>query len=47
MDKDTTISLTNPAFRDEQSELVREVAQRIIRHAVEAELESSGLPSLE
>ena len=38
MHKDTTISFTNPAFRDELSELVREGAQRIIRQAVEAEL---------
>ena len=38
MDKDTTISFTNPAFRDELSELVREGAQKIIRQAVEAEL---------
>ena len=38
MQKDTTIPFTNPAFRDELSELVREGAQRIIRHAVEAEL---------
>ena len=38
MHKDTTIPFTNPAFRDELSELVREGAQRIIRQAVEAEL---------
>ena len=38
MDEDTTIPFTNPAFRDELSELVREGAQRIIRQAVEAEL---------
>jgi len=38
MREDTTIPFTNPAFRDELSELVREGAQRIIRHAVEAEL---------
>ena len=38
MHKDTTTSFTNPAFRDELSELVREGAQRIIRQAVEAEL---------
>ena len=38
MHKDTTIPFTNPAFRDALSELVCEGAQRIIRHAVEAEL---------
>ena len=38
MHKDTTIPFTNPAFRDELSELLREGAQRIIRQAVEAEL---------
>ena len=38
MHKDTTIPFTNPAYRDELSELVREGAQRIIRQAVEAEL---------
>ncbi len=36
MHKDTTIPFTNPAYRDELSELVREGAQRIIRQAVEA-----------
>ena len=38
MHEDTTIPFTNPAFRDELSEMVREGAQRIIRQAVEAEL---------
>ena len=38
MREDTTVSLTNPSFRDELSELVRAGAQRIIRQAVEAEL---------
>ena len=38
MHKDTKLLFTNPVFRDELSELVREGAQRIIRHAVEAEL---------
>ena len=38
MHKDTTIPFTNPAFRDELSELVREGAQKIIRQAVEVEL---------
>ena len=38
MREDTTVSLTNPAFRDELSELVRRGAQRIIRQVVEAEL---------
>ena len=40
MREDTTISFTNPAFRDELSELVREGAQRIIRQAVEGELQA-------
>ena len=35
---DTTIPFTNPVFRDELSELVREGTQRIIHRAVEAEL---------
>ena len=39
MREDTTIPFRNPALRDELSELVREGAQRIIRQAVEAELE--------
>ena len=38
MHEDTTIPFTNPAFRDELSELARAGAQRIIRQAVEAEL---------
>lgn len=38
MGNDTIVSFSNPAFRDELSELVREGAQRIIRQAVEAEL---------
>ena len=38
MREDTTVSLTNPSFRDELSELVRRGAQRIIRQAVEVEL---------
>ena len=38
MREDTTVSFTNPSFRDELSDLVREGAQRIIRQAVEAEL---------
>ena len=40
MDKDTTVSFSNPAFRDELSEVVRDGAQQIIRQAVEAELEA-------
>ena len=40
MREDTTIPFRNPALRDELSELVREGAQRIIRQAVEAELEA-------
>ena len=39
MDKDTTVSFSNPAFRDELSEVVHHGAQRIIRQAVEAELQ--------
>ena len=38
MHEDTTIPFSNPAFRDELSELVSEGAQRIIRQAVETEL---------
>lgn len=38
MSDDTIVSFSNPAFRDELSELVRDGAQRIIRQAVEAEL---------
>ena len=38
MDKDTTVTFSNPAFRDELSEVVRHGARQIIRQAVEAEL---------
>ena len=38
MDNDTIVSFTDPAFRDELSDLVREGARRIIAQAVEAEL---------
>jgi transposase-like protein len=38
MGDDTVVSFSDPAFRDELSELVRHGAQRIIRQAVEAEL---------
>jgi len=38
MANDTIVSFANPAFHDELSDLVREGAQRIIRQAVEAEL---------
>lgn len=38
MNDDTIVSFSNPAFRDELSDLVRDGAQRIIRQAVEAEL---------
>lgn len=38
MSNDTVVSFSDPAFRDELSELVRHGAQRIIRQAVEAEL---------
>ena len=40
MYEDTTVSLSNPAFRDELSEVVRHGAQQIIRQAVEAELQA-------
>lgn len=40
MSDDTIVSFSNPAFRDELSDLVRDGAQRIIRQAVEAELKS-------
>ena len=40
MREDTTIPFRSPAYRDELSDLVREGAQRIIRQAVEAELEA-------
>jgi len=38
MSDDTIVCFSNPAFRDELSDLVRDGAQRIIRQAVEAEL---------
>ena len=38
MANDTIVSFTDPAFRDELSELVRDGARRIIAQAVEAEL---------
>ena len=38
MVKDTIVSFSNPTFRDELSDLVREGARRIIAQAVEAEL---------
>jgi len=38
MSDDTIVSFSNPAFRDELTDLVRHGAQRIIRQAVEAEL---------
>lgn len=38
MSNDTVVSFSDPAFRDELSELVRHGAQQIIRQAVEAEL---------
>ena len=40
MREDTMIFFTNPAFREEISELVRNVAQTIIGHGVKAELEA-------
>ena len=38
MVNDTIVSFTDPAFRDELSDLVREGARRIVAQAVEAEL---------
>lgn len=38
MGKDTIVSFSNPEFRDELSDLLREGAQRMIRDAVESEL---------
>ncbi|HSS63209.1 MAG TPA: IS256 family transposase [Gammaproteobacteria bacterium] len=38
MSNDTIVSFSDPAFRDELSDLVRDGARRIIRQAVEAEL---------
>ena len=40
MEKDTTVTFSNPAFRDELSEVVRHGARQIIRQAVEAELQA-------
>lgn len=40
MGQDTIVSFSDPAFRDELSDLVRQGAQRIIRQAVEAELKA-------
>ena len=40
MHEDTTVSLSNPAFRDELSEVVRHGAQKIIPQAVEVELQA-------
>lgn len=40
MDNDTIVSFCDPAFRDELSDLVRDGAQRIIRQAVQAELQA-------
>lgn len=40
MSHDTTIPLTDPAFADELTDLVRGGAQRIIKQAVAAELNS-------
>lgn len=39
MGKDTTVSFSDPAFHDTLSDLVREGARRIIREAVESELD--------
>ena len=40
MRKDRAVSVWNPAFRDDLSDLVRAGAQRLIRRAVEAELKT-------
>jgi putative transposase len=40
MGNDTIVSFSDPAFRDELSDLVRDGAQRIIRQAVESELKA-------
>lgn len=40
MNNDTIVSFCDPAFRDELSDLVRDGAQRIIKQAVEAELQA-------
>jgi uncharacterized protein YhfF len=40
MSHDTTISFTDPAFADELTDLVRAGAQRIIKQAVQAELDA-------
>ncbi len=40
MTNDKIVSFSNPAFRDELTDLVRSGAQRIIRQAVEEELRS-------
>ena len=40
MTNDKIVSFSNPAFRDELTDLVRDGAQRIIRQAVEAELKA-------
>ena len=40
MGNDTIVSFSNPAFRDELTDLVRDGAQQIIREAVQAELKA-------
>ena len=40
MREDTTVSLSNPAFRDELNEVVHHGAQQIIWQTVEAELQA-------
>jgi transposase-like protein len=40
MSDDTVVSFSDPAFRDELSELVQDGAQRIIKQAVETELQA-------
>ncbi len=39
MHNDTTVTFSNPAFRDILGEVVRNSAQRIIRRALEVELQ--------
>ena len=40
MSNDTIVSLSNPAFRDEMTDLIRAHAQSAIRQAVQAELDA-------
>ena len=40
MDKDTIVSLSDPALRDDLTDLVREGAYRMLREALTAEVEA-------